>query len=108
MLLRNTLIVRRIAKHITVNKGAFQIVARFQKISTFVQIKLIKNKDMTKEEFLAIAEGHYVEFEDLKESPTFYDYEKSLERLMQKISCQYMEKHLNEGSVSIDRRKKKL
>ena len=55
---------------------------------------------MTKEEFLAIAESHYAEFEGLKASPTFYDYEKSLEGLMQKISCQYMENHLNEGSVT--------
>jgi len=63
---------------------------------------------MTKEEFLLIAESHYAEFEVLKESPTFYDYEKSLDGWMQKLSCQYMEKHLNEGSVSNDRRKKKL
>ena len=62
---------------------------------------------MTKEEFLLIAESHYAEFEGLKASPTFYDYEKSLEGLMQKMSCQYMENHLNEGSVSNDRRKKK-
>jgi len=33
---------------------------------------------MTKEEFLAIAESHYSEFEGLNGSPTFYDYEKSL------------------------------
>jgi len=63
---------------------------------------------MTKEEFLSIAESHYAEFECLKESPTFYDYEKSLDGLMQKLSCQYLEKYLNEGSVSKDRRKKKL
>ena len=49
---------------------------------------------MTKEEFLLIAESHYAEFEGLKGSPTFYDYEKSLEGLMQKMSCQYMEKVL--------------
>ena len=55
---------------------------------------------MTKEEFLSMAESHYAEFEGLKGSPTFYDYEKSLDGLMQKLSSQYMEKYLNEGSVS--------
>jgi hypothetical protein len=63
---------------------------------------------MTKEEFLSIAENYYSEFESLKGSPTLYDYEKSLAEMMQKLSCVYMENHLNEGSVSQDRRKKKL
>ena len=40
---------------------------------------------MTKEEYLSIAESHYAEFEGLKESPTFYDYEKSLDGLMQNV-----------------------
>ena len=62
---------------------------------------------MNKEEFLSIAEGYYPEFESLKESSNFYDYEKSLFEMMQKICCEYMEKQLNEGSVSKDRRKKK-
>ena len=62
---------------------------------------------MTREEFLSIAESYYSEFENLKESPTFYDYEKSLVVLMQKLSSEYMEKQLNEGSVTHDRRKKK-
>ena len=62
---------------------------------------------MTKEEFLSIAEGYYAEFESLKESTDFYDYEKSLVDLMQKLSCAYMEKQLNEGSVTEDRRIKK-
>ena len=47
---------------------------------------------MSKEEFLSIAEGYYAEFESLKESPTFYDYEKSFSDMMQKLSCEYMEK----------------
>ena len=63
---------------------------------------------MTKEEFLSVAEAYYAEFESLKEIPNFYDYEKSLVDLMQRISCSYMDKQLNEGSVTEDRRKKKL
>ena len=63
---------------------------------------------MTKEEYLSIAEGYYAEFESLKELPTLYDYEKSLENLMQKLSCQYMEEQLNECSATENRRKKKL
>ena len=58
---------------------------------------------MTREDFLSIAESYYSEFEVLKESPNFYDYEKSLVELMQKLSCEYMEKRLNEGSVTQDR-----
>jgi len=63
---------------------------------------------MSKEEFLSIAEGYYVEFETLTDSPSFYDYEKAFESVMQKMSCEYMEKQLNEGSVTNNRRKKKL
>jgi hypothetical protein len=63
---------------------------------------------MSKEEFLSIAESHYTEFESLAESPTFYDYEKNTVEFWQKVSCEYMEKHLNAGSVTEDRRKKKL
>jgi hypothetical protein len=63
---------------------------------------------MTKEEFLSIAEVYYAEFEALKECSDFYDYEKSIERMMQKLSCDFMEKQLNEGSVTENRRKKKL
>ena len=63
---------------------------------------------MTKEEFLSLAESYYAEIDTLTESPTFYDYEKSLFELMQKLSCDLMEKQLNAGSVTKDRRKKKL
>ena len=63
---------------------------------------------MTREEFLSIADSYYSDFESLKESPDFYDYEKSLVELIQKLSCEYMEKQLNESSVTQDRRKKKL
>jgi hypothetical protein len=64
--------------------------------------------DMSKEEFLSIAEGYYADFESLKESSNFYDYEKSFVELMQKLNCDFMEKQLNEGSVTHNRRKKKL
>jgi len=63
---------------------------------------------MSKEEFLSIAETYYSEFESIKDSSTLYDYEKSLALMMQRLSCEYMEKQLNEGSVTEDRRKKKL
>jgi len=63
---------------------------------------------MTKEEFLSIAEGYYAEYEALKEEGNFYDYEKCFVELMQKLNGELMEKQLNEGSVSKDRRKKKL
>jgi len=63
---------------------------------------------MNKEEFMSLAESYYAEIESLNDSPTFYDYEKSLFELMQKLSCDLMEKQLNSGSVTKDRRKKKL
>jgi hypothetical protein len=63
---------------------------------------------MTKEEFVSIAESYYDEFEGLKANPNFYDYEKALVDMMQKLSGQLMERQLNEGSVTKDRRKKKL
>jgi len=63
---------------------------------------------MSKEEFLSIAEGYYAEFESLKSSSNFYDYEKSLAGMMHRLSSECMEKQLNESSVTQDRRKKKL
>ena len=63
---------------------------------------------MTKEEFLSIAEGYYAEVELLTESPTFYDYEKALEKLMHNMTCEYMSKQLSGSSVTKNRRKKKL
>ena len=62
---------------------------------------------MPREEFLSIADSYYAEFESLKGSPNFYDYEKSFVELMQKLSSEYMEKQLNASSVTQDRRKKK-
>jgi hypothetical protein len=63
---------------------------------------------MSREEFLSIADSYYAEFESLKGSPNFYDYEKSFVDLMQKLNSEFMEKQLGEGSVTKDRRKKKL
>jgi hypothetical protein len=63
---------------------------------------------MTKEEFLSIADGYYAEFESLKDSPNFYDYEKSLVEMMEKLGREYMEKKLCEGSVTKNRQKKNL
>jgi len=63
---------------------------------------------MSKEEFLSVAERHYSEFESLKEAPDFYDYEQRTVEFWQKVSRECMEQHLNEGSVSDNRRKKKL
>jgi len=33
---------------------------------------------MTREDFLSIAEGYYVEYESLKESSNLYDYENTI------------------------------
>jgi hypothetical protein len=63
---------------------------------------------MTREEFLSLADSYYSDFESLKDEPTFYEYEKKLGEVVQKLSCDFMEKQLNEGSVTHNRRKKKL
>jgi len=62
---------------------------------------------MNKEELLSIAGNYYDEFTSLQTSPSFYDYEKSLAGMLQKMGRDYMEKHLNETSATEDRRKKK-
>ena len=61
---------------------------------------------MNKEDFLSIVESYYTEFESLADSPTFYDYEKGTVEFWQKVSREYMEKQLNEGSVTANRCKK--
>ena len=38
---------------------------------------------MSKEEYMSLAESYYTDIEVLNDSPTFYDYEKSLFELMQ-------------------------
>jgi hypothetical protein len=63
---------------------------------------------MSREEFLSIADSYYTDFESLKDSDNFYDYEKNTVEFWQKVSRECMEKHLNECSVSANRRKKKL
>jgi hypothetical protein len=40
---------------------------------------------MTGVEFLSLADSHYDELGSIKDSFTFYDYEKALEGLMQKL-----------------------
>jgi hypothetical protein len=62
---------------------------------------------MSKEEFLSIAESYYSEFNTLTDSANFYDYEVAFCDLMQKIGRDYMEKQLNEGLATTNRRKKK-
>jgi len=63
---------------------------------------------MTKAEFLSIASNYYEELEALKELPNFYDYEKNLVDIWQKFGNEFIENHLNDGSFTEDRRKKKL
>jgi len=63
---------------------------------------------MSREEFLSIADSYYSDFESLKDSSNFYDYEKSFIDLWQKLGQECMEKQLNESSSTRDRRKKKL
>jgi len=62
---------------------------------------------MSREEFLSIADSYYTDFESLKDSSNFYDYEKSFVDLWHKLGQAYMEKQLNESSSTRDRRKKK-
>ena len=63
---------------------------------------------MSREEFLSIADSYYTDFESLKDSSNFYDYEKSFVDLWQQLGQEFMEKQLNESSSTRDRRKKKL
>jgi hypothetical protein len=62
---------------------------------------------MNKEEFLSVAERYYAEFALISEASDFYDYEKSLVDLFQRITKECMEKQLNGSSSTLDRRKKK-
>jgi len=63
---------------------------------------------MSREEFLSIADSYYTDFESLKGSQSFYEYEKSFVDLWQQLGKECMEKQLNESSSTRDRRKKKL
>jgi hypothetical protein len=62
---------------------------------------------MNKEEFLSVAERYYAEFASLADASNFYDYEKSLVDLFERITKECMEKQLNASSSTLDRRKKK-
>jgi hypothetical protein len=61
---------------------------------------------MKKEEFLSVASQYYEEFESLKSQPNFYGYGKCFVELWQRLGSEYMEKQLNEASVTENRRKK--
>ncbi len=61
---------------------------------------------MTKEEFLAVAEKRYDALQELNQLSSFYDYEKIFLQLWRELGREVLEKNL--GSVSTNRRKKKL
>jgi hypothetical protein len=63
---------------------------------------------MNRKEFLSVASQYYEEFESLKTQPNFYDYQKTFTDLWQRLGREYMEKQLNETSVTENRRKKTL
>lgn len=60
---------------------------------------------MSKEEYMALAEQKYHDLQQLKNQPTFYDYEKSFDQIWQDLGRQVLEKSLSD--VPTDRRKKK-
>jgi uncharacterized membrane protein len=69
----------------------------------------IKNKIMTKEEYLAMAESRYEELKALGKLDNFYDYEKNFDAIWQDLGREYLEHSLQEKtSAGKDRRKKKL
>ena len=61
---------------------------------------------MTKEEFLALAEGRYEALQKLNKLNNFYDYEKQFVHLWQELGRTVLEQNL--GAVPTNRRKKKL
>lgn len=63
---------------------------------------------MDREEYMALAMSYYEKLEALKSKDNFYDYEKSFDQVWQDLGRRYLEKQLNEGLVTTDRRKKKL
>lgn len=60
---------------------------------------------MTEEEYITLARQKYQALQQLKNKPTFYDYEKSFDEIWQALGRQVLEKNLSE--VPKDRRKKK-
>jgi len=63
-------------------------------------------KDMTKEEFLALAGTRYDALQSLNELDNFYDYEKKYLSIWRELGREVLESNL--GKVPKDRRKKKL
>jgi len=60
---------------------------------------------MSKEEYMALAQQKYLQLQQLKNQPTFYDYEKSFDAIWMDLGKQVLEKSLSD--VPVDRRKKK-
>lgn len=61
--------------------------------------------NMTEEEYVALARQKYHDLQQLKNKPTFYDYEKSFDEIWQDLGRQVLEKNLSQ--IPGDRRKKK-
>ncbi len=60
---------------------------------------------MTEDEYMALALQKYHDLQQLKNKPTFYDYEKSFDAIWQDLGRQVLEKTVSD--VPADRRKKK-
>jgi hypothetical protein len=60
---------------------------------------------MTEDEYVSLARQKYQDLQQLKDQPTFYDYEKSFDAIWQDLGRQVLEKNLSE--LPADRRKKK-
>jgi hypothetical protein len=61
---------------------------------------------MTEAEFLALAKAKYDSLQTLKDSPNFYDYEKSFDEIWTDLGRQVLEKNI--GEVPSNHRKKTL
>jgi hypothetical protein len=60
---------------------------------------------MTEDEYVSLARQKYQDLQQLKDQPTFYDYEKSFDAIWQDLGRQVLKKNLSE--LPADRRKKK-
>ena len=72
-----------------------------ERISFHLRVK----KQMTKEEYLKLAEKKWESIKQLKEVDNFYDYEKGFEGIWIDLGKEVIEKSIS--SVGKDRRKKK-
>lgn len=66
---------------------------------------LEKNKEMTKEEYLKLAEARYDAIKKLNKGDNFYNYEKDFVSIWQELGREVIEKNLSKTGK--DRRKKK-